>query len=80
MPDRDDARALLADALRLDPARVPDDASMRSFKPWDSLAHMELIALAEERLACTLTMDDIVAMTSLDGLAALLAAHRGAAS
>jgi acyl carrier protein len=52
---------------------------MRSFRQWDSLSHMELIALTEEKLSCTLTMDDIVRMTSLEGLAALLAEHGKAA-
>ncbi len=75
MPEILFAKTLLADALRLDPSRIPDDATMRSFKQWDSLSHMELIALTEEKLSCTLTMDDIVRMTSLEGLAALLSEH-----
>jgi acyl carrier protein len=79
MPELQLAKALLADALRVDPSRIPDDATMRSFRQWDSLSHMELIALTEEKLSCTLTMDDIVRMTSLEGLAALLAEHGKAA-
>lgn len=79
MPELQLARVLLADALRLDPSRIPDDATMRTFKQWDSLSHMELIALTEEKLSCTLTMDEIVSMTSLEGLAALLARHGKAA-
>lgn len=70
------AKSLLADALRLDPGRISDDAAMKTLRQWDSLAHMELIALTEESLAVTLTMDDIVRMTSLHGLAAVLAEHR----
>lgn len=79
MPKLQLAKALLADALRVDPSRIPDDATMRSFKQWDSLSHMELIALTEEKLSCTLTMDDIVRMTSLEGLATLLAEYGKAA-
>jgi acyl carrier protein len=79
MPELQLAKALLADALRVDPSRIPDDATMRSFRQWDSLSHMELIALTEEKLSCTLTMDDIVRMTSLEGLATLLAEHGKAA-
>ncbi|MDP2822990.1 MAG: acyl carrier protein [Sulfuritalea sp.] len=75
MSETDYAKSLLADALRLDLSRIPDDASMKTLRQWDSLAHMELIALAEERLSVTLSMDDIVCMASLEGLAAVLAAH-----
>lgn len=74
MSDFNGAKSLLADALRLDSSRIPDDASMKTLRQWDSLAHMELIALVEERLCITLSMDDIVRMASLEGLAAVLAA------
>jgi acyl carrier protein len=80
MSDTQCAISLLADALRLDSSRISADASMKSLRQWDSLAHMELIALTEERLGVTLSMDDIVRMTSLDGLAAVIATHgRGVA-
>lgn len=69
------AKSLLADALRLDSSRIPDDASMKTLRQWDSLAHMELIALVEERLSITLAMDDIVRMASLTGLAETLALY-----
>ncbi len=75
MSDIQYAKSLLADALRLDLSRISADASMKTLRQWDSLGHMELIALAEERLGITLSMDEIVRMTSLEGLAAVVAAH-----
>ena len=75
-----EAKRLLSDALRIDPKRIGDDATMRDLPQWDSLAHMELIVLVEEFLATTLTMDEILEMTTVPGLARVLASKREAAS
>ncbi len=42
------ARQLLAAAMEMDPADVPDDAAIGRVKNWDSLAHMRLITALEE--------------------------------
>ncbi len=79
MSDIEFAKHLLADALRLDASHIPSDATMRSLKQWDSLAHMELIAVVEESLGCTLTMDEIIKMASLEGLMAVILSKKTAA-
>lgn len=75
-----EAKRLLADALRIDPTRIGDEATMRDLPQWDSLAHMELIVLVEEHLGTTLNMDEILEMTTIPGLVRVLASKRGAAS
>ena len=75
-----EAKRILADALRLDCSRISDEATMRDLPQWDSLAHMELIVLVEENLRTTLSMDEIMDMTSVTGLARILASRRGATS
>lgn len=72
----DEAKRLLAEALRVALSRIGDDTRFRELALWDSLGHMALIALVEERLSTTLSMDDIMAMTSVRGLAAVLEAKR----
>lgn len=71
-----EAKRLLADALRIDLSRIGDETAMRDLPQWDSLAHMELIVLVEEHLRTTLSMDEIMAMTSVSGLARVLATPR----
>ncbi len=72
-----EAKKLLSDALRIDPNRIGDEATMRDLPQWDSLAHMELIVLVEERLETTLSMDEILEMTTVAGIAHVLASRRG---
>ncbi|MFC7514222.1 acyl carrier protein [Herbaspirillum sp. GCM10030257] len=69
------AKRLLADALRLDMAQISNDASMKTMKQWDSLSHMELIVLVEEHLGCTLSQDEFVQITTLEGLDRVLVAY-----
>ena len=71
-----EAKKLLSDALRIDPNRIADEATMRDLPQWDSLAHMELIVLVEERLETTLSMDEILEMTTVAGIARVLASRR----
>ncbi len=72
----DEAKRLLAEALRIGIERISDDTKIRELPMWDSLGHMALIALVEERIAVTLSMDDIMAMTTVRGLADVLESKR----
>ena len=74
-----EAKRLLADALRIDVSRIGNETAMRDLPQWDSLAHMELIVLVEEHLKTTLSMDEVLEMTSVAGLAGILATPRGTA-
>ena len=48
---------------------------MADTRSWDSLAHMELVLTIEERYHVNLSADEIVTMTSIAGIAAVLRAH-----
>lgn len=73
------AKKILADALRITEDRIEDDASMKTLKQWDSLAHMEVVALIEERFQITLSFDEIVQMVSLHGIEDVLRQRKVAA-
>ena len=73
-----DAKQLLAEALRLEPGRIGDGTTMHDLAQWDSLAHMELVALVEAEIG-DLSMDEILSMTSVAALAEILAGKRGSA-
>ena len=67
------ARALLAEALELPHARVPDDAAIGTIEAWDSLAHMRLVQGIEEALRRELTPEEIVGLAALGDIERLLA-------
>lgn len=67
------ARRLLASAMEMNPADIPDDAAIGRLKNWDSLAHMRLILALEEHIGTLLTPDTVVAIGSLSDIAKALA-------
>lgn len=66
MNPADRARALLAEALEVDVAQLPADASVVTMREWDSLAHLRLIEAMERELAGELPPEMVVAIGSLD--------------
>jgi len=72
------ARRILAEALELDPAQVPDDASVVTLREWDSLAHLRLVEVMERELASELPPDLLVSIGSLDDVARVLNERRSA--
>ena len=67
------ARRLLAAALGLDPARLPDDAAIGLTEEWDSLAHMRLVAAIEGELGRQISAEAIVSLASLGDVERVLA-------
>ena len=61
-----DARRMLAEALELDPAQLPADASVVTMHEWDSLAHLRLIEVMERELSAELPPELLVSIGSLD--------------
>jgi acyl carrier protein len=74
-----DAKAILASALEVEVAEIPDDASLDSFEPWDSLAHMKLIMALEGEVGRTLDVEEILTIVDLASLDALMLASEGRA-
>ncbi|MEX0809102.1 MAG: acyl carrier protein [Dongiaceae bacterium] len=70
------ARRMLAEALELDPAQLPDDASVVTMREWDSLAHMRLVEVIERELAAELPADLLLSIGSLDDVARVLTAQK----
>ena len=54
---------------------ISDDLDMEATSTWDSLSHMELIAAIEDEFHIELSLDDIVGMTSMARIKAVLAAR-----
>ena len=67
------ARQVLATALGLDPARLPDDAASGRTEEWDSLAHMRWVAAIEAELGRQISAEAIVSLASLGDVERVLA-------
>jgi acyl carrier protein len=72
MSSAERAKQLLGEILDVDADILPDDASMETFPQWDSLNHIRLVSRIEEELRRPIDGDEILAITNLPNLAAML--------
>ncbi len=73
----DHARAILAEAVKLPAASLPDDASVATLAAWDSIAHVHVILALERRAGRELSTEAIAGINSLADIAALLGEEEG---
>lgn len=67
------AKELLGQAFELSAEVIPDDASLESFEPWDSLGHVKVIMTVEEAIGRSLEIEEALQVASVDDLDRLLA-------
>jgi acyl carrier protein len=67
------ARSLLAEVMGLSADAIADNASIENEVAWDSLSHIRLMLRLESHLEATLDPESVLEITSLRGIAALLA-------
>lgn len=68
-----DAKSILAKVFEIEPSEIPDDASIESYDPWDSLGHMQLTMLLETHMGRPLESEEILSIMDLESLDLLLA-------
>jgi len=74
-------REVVANALRIDVARVTDDLEFNAVPEWDSLNHITLILALESEYGLTITDDQVVELTSYRAIRELVEREvRGAAA
>ena len=66
------AKRLIATALEIDLKSIPNDASIETFSPWDSLGHMKIIGEVETLLGRSLEIEQILQLTDLSSLQRLM--------
>ena len=69
-----DARALIAETLRIDIAEISADAGFADIDDWDSLAHAEIIIALEDAIGRELDAAEIASIDSLADIDAILLA------
>ncbi|HEY0193276.1 MAG TPA: acyl carrier protein [Kofleriaceae bacterium] len=67
-------KQLLASALGVPVARVGDDAARGKLRGWDSIGHVGVVAALEDHFAVKLDDADLLKMTSLPEIVAVLRA------
>jgi len=76
MTDRaDQIISVVSEALEVPPDTLSRDSSMDTVLQWDSLAHLNICLLFEERFNLQLDMEEIAQATSVDALLQLLASR-----
>lgn len=64
MTKEDQIKKIFAEAFEIPEEEVRDDIAYNSYRPWDSLKHLQLVSMFEEELDIELEMDDIIDMSS----------------
>jgi len=65
-------RALLADAFVVSKEEVPADLAFGGIQQWDSMGHMGVMMLLEERFSIPLDADLIATLTSVPAICAYI--------
>jgi len=65
-------RGLLAEALHVPHEAVTDGLAFGDLPEWDSMGHMEVMVLLEERYGVEISADTIANLTSVEGILAYL--------
>ena len=68
----DPARKLVAEALSRNVAEIPETAAIGKVTGWDSLGHMRILLLLEQRLGKELEPELAVQLTDIKAIRAML--------
>lgn len=72
---RDRVRAVLARALKVDPATITSDASQTNLTEWDSVRHMNVVIGLENEFGIEFQDAELPNLTSLPLLVAAIQKH-----
>jgi acyl carrier protein len=71
----DEVREVMATVFGVAESELPEDVAQESYSRWTSLYHMTLLVSIEDRFATALSMNEMMSMTSLSAIIAVLAGH-----
>ncbi|MBE7637908.1 hypothetical protein GUA87_13710 [Sneathiella sp. P13V-1] len=69
MSSIDAAKSVLAEILEIETSELTDEDTIESVERWDSLNHMRMIMLLEEKHKTTVATDDAMEMFTLQAIA-----------
>ena len=71
----DQVRETIANTFLVDVSELPDEINQTTCGQWTSLYHMMLLVALEEQFDVTLSTAEMIIMTSLDAIVAVLDQH-----
>jgi acyl carrier protein len=69
------AQKLIAEAMHMDVAILPEDASIETLPHWDSLNHMRVILRLEGELDRSMSSEEMLSIVDVDSVAKILAGN-----
>ncbi|MEL6920624.1 MAG: acyl carrier protein [Pseudomonadota bacterium] len=77
MSHLEDAKAIVAGAMHIDPSGLNEETSAETAAGWDSVAHINILLAIEERIGGGVPVERIVALSSVGAIAAFLQDFEG---
>lgn len=71
----ENVQALIAEALQVPVEQIPPNLAFGGIKQWDSMGHMGILLLLEERFSVPIDADVIAKLTSVPAICTHLAEH-----
>ena len=68
-------KKIFCEVLGVDESDVDDSTSYNSFRPWDSLKHLQLVSMLEDEFDIEFEMDDIIEMENFGLVKEIVAKH-----
>lgn len=65
-------KQIMADLFEIKEEAITDESSIETIENWDSLSHLRLVASIEEQFKTSLSLDEIMEMTSFANIKRIL--------
>jgi acyl carrier protein len=72
---KEQVKTILAEALEVSTADITDDLAIGDLPQWDSMGHMTVISLLEERFGIEVSTDLIAELVNLPAIVKYLEGH-----
>jgi acyl carrier protein len=72
----DRVREIMAEVFGVNEMDIPEDVSQQSYSIWSSLEQVTLLVALEEEFGISLSTSEMMSMTSLPAIVAVLQKHR----
>jgi len=65
-------KMVMADVFEISPDKIDGSTTMDSVEEWDSLKHIELLTMVEEKFGIELEMEEMIEMLTFDDIKRIL--------
>ena len=65
-------KTVMADVFEISPDKIDGSTTMDSIEEWDSLRHIELLTMVEEKFGIELEMEEMIEMITFEDIKRIL--------